>query len=220
MDDAKMLEKAWVRYDLFVKDKADFIAFDNDFGGNFEQTWEQQLKVVKALETDETIMDQMQQETEKVMQMMEECKTKYQQSKYFIEKAFPKAKSIQIEFGYQEYYPATRSQEKMIPFMKVFYEVAVKYKQELISVGYTQLMIDEINALQQQLDEANKEQELFRRNRSNLTNERISKYNAVWETLVRICKAGKIIYCDNYTKYHQYILPKSRRRKKKEDKTE
>lgn len=215
--DVYLLGETKIIFDLFVKDKADFIAFDPDFGGNFEQGWEQQIKAAGYLSPNHTIMTQMRQTTEKVEQVMEQCKTKFKQSKYFIEKAFPN-KSMQLEFGYQDYYSSSRSQEKMIQFMKEFHAVAVKYQQELLAVGYTQAMIDEINALQQQLDEANKEQELFRRNRGNLTQERITKFNAVWKILTKVCKAGKIIYADNAVKYKQYLLPKRRKRKKDDEK--
>ena len=208
IEDVLLLGEAKVNHNLLVKDMPDFIAFDPDFGGNFAQNYMQQISAAEDLETDEMIMDQMEQATAKVIQKLEACRTKFKLTKHFIEKAFPNAKSVQIEFGYKAYYSASRSQAKMIQFMKELYAVANKHQQELIAVGYSQAMIDEINDLQNQLDEANKAQELFGRNRSNLTNERVTAFNAVWETLVMVCRVGKIIYAEDAAKFKQYMLPK------------
>lgn len=138
---------------------------------------------------------------------MDKCRDKFQDSKYFIEKAFPGKVAIWNELGYDNYDDCRRVQLKMIQFMKNFHGKATKYKTEHIAKNYTQLMIDEIETRRKALDDANQAQEDFIGTLGVDTQERYAKNNGVWDTMVKVCTAGKRIYKNDFAKYQRYLLP-------------
>jgi hypothetical protein len=209
ISDANMLSDANNKRAYFVEDQADFVAFDPDFAAPYEDTW---LVAIEAAETyvdDETVLDQITGKTEYLNSTMKECRDYYQNAKHFVEKAFPGNAAVQREFGFNDYDEARKTQPKLVLFMYKFHKVAELYKVQLIAKNYTQLMIDGILLLADKLKAANIDQDTFIGNRGVKTQTRSELHNAVWDTVTYICKTGKLIYKDNYGKYHRYLLPSS-----------
>ncbi len=205
--DPKMFESVKTTRDSFIDDKADFITFDPDFDDPFAADWLDNIEAGEALPSDETIEDQISQLTETVEEKMVSCRDKFQSSKYFIEKAFPDKPKVWNEFGYDDYDGARRVQANMIQFMKMFHGAATKYQVQLNANGYSDAKILEIKTLGDALDVANRAQESFIKSQPVLTQTRITAYNKVWEYEMKVCKAGKVIYRNNYAKYQEYLLP-------------
>ncbi|MFI5218780.1 MAG: carboxypeptidase regulatory-like domain-containing protein [Bacteroidia bacterium] len=204
---AEMIESAKTKRGFFLEDKAGFVAFDADFDDPYAADWLTAITAAEAVPTDETIDDQLTQLTADVETEMKKCRNKFQDTKYFIEKAFPNNQPVWNEFGYNNYNDARRVQVKMLQFMKTFHTVCEKYKVKLDAAGYPQAKIDEIPPLRTLLDAANTAQEVFIGNLPVQTQERISKHNIVWDIEVRVCTAGKNIFQDDYAKYQRYLLP-------------
>ena len=205
--DPEMYEAAKTKRGFFIEDKAAFISFDADFTDPFAADWLTQITDAEAMPQDETLDDQLTQLTADVETEMENCRGKFQDSKYFIEKTFPDSVPVWNEFGYNNYEAARKSQVKMIQFMKNFHTTAVKYKVQLIAKNYTQPMIDEIETLRAALDAANQIQESFIGNIPVQTQARLNKNNIVWRTMVKVCTAGKRIFKNDFAKYQRYLLP-------------
>lgn len=205
--DAEMFEAQKTKRGFFIEDQAEFENFDTDFKTPFEADWLTAIDNAETILQDETLTDQLTQLTNAVEKEMRNCRDKFQDSKYFIEKTFPDNVPVWNEFGYNNYDDARRYQIKMIQFMKNFSLVATKYKTLLIAKGYTQPKIDEIETFRAALDTANQNQELFKGNQPVSTQERINVYNELWDILVKVCTAGKRIFKNDFAKLQRYLLP-------------
>ena len=207
IEDSVMLEECQTMHDLFEEDQAEFEDFDSDFINPFEDNWQDAIDAAESYPTDEVIQDQITQATALVEAKMKLCRDKFQGAKYFISKAFPKNTGLHNEFGFNDYDRVRNNQSKMILFMDRLHKTAVEYNTELIAAGYIQTDIDEINTLQGQLKNANRDQEIKIRKRGTATQTRIGLLNAAWDFMTKTAKAAKIIYKDNYAKFNEYLLP-------------
>lgn len=207
ISDAEMFQESKTKRGFFIEDKADFILFDADFSDPYAANWLTAITNAEALLADETLDDQGAQLTGEVEKQMTLCRDKFQDSKYFIEKAFPANVAVWNEFGYDNYNDARRVQLKLVQFMKSFHSTATKYSVQLIAKNYTQLMIDEIATLRTALDAANQAQELFLGNLGVQTQTRYLANNTAWNFSIQVCTAGKRIYKNDYAKYQRYLLP-------------
>lgn len=209
ISDAAMLEAADTCQAFLNEDLADFATFDADFDTTYIADWNAKIEAAALEDTDETVDDQLKQLTAIVEEKMIACRSKYQDSKYFIEKAFPNKPVIWNEFGYNDYKDAQGSQPRLLLFMYKFHKVALKYAGELGEAGFTAAHITEIFTLADALRDANVIQNVFMGNIPVRTAARIEKMNAVWKVMTTVCQVGKRIYKNNYARYHRYILPAS-----------
>jgi len=205
--DDKFIEASRTKRSFFTEDKPDFILFDEDFDDPFTDTWKAEIDVAEAEPSDEMVDDLTRQLTEIVDEKMELCRGKFQDAKYFIEKAFKDKPTIWHEFGYNNYDRTRRVQSLMVAFMRAFKKVADKYNTQLSAVGYDAADIAQIETLATAMETANLNQENFIGNIPDLTYNRITKYNIAWDTMVKVCSAGKIKFKANYGKYQRYLLP-------------
>ncbi|MCD4819781.1 MAG: hypothetical protein K8S23_13940 [Candidatus Cloacimonetes bacterium] len=208
--DGEMFEKANVIKVCFTADMTDFSNFDADFNQTYLDDLTAKILSANKVPQDNQVIDQLAQKTDLVEKIMDECRIATQKSKYFIEKAFPNNRSKWNEFGYNDYQEARNSQLKMIQYMKVVCAVSNTNKDALLAVGFTQANIDELNTLSSQLDAANIDQQVFMKERTTLANQRVELMNKVWEVIQHICKVGKIIYADDYSRYQQYVMYEKR----------
>lgn len=207
MADDDMFEFCNTMLGLFTGDKAAFIAYDPDFADPFGQNWQDAIKTAEAVPKDEAVVDEQTGLSEVVEKTMDECRHKFQSSKFFIEKAYPNNRPVQNEFGYDNYDQVRQSQTGMTGFMENFHRVAEKHKEKLIAENYTQERIDEIKTLRDKLHLSNENQEAFKKGRPVLTQDRIILLNKPWDTAVIVHKAAKNIFHDDAAKYAQYKLP-------------
>ena len=67
-----------------------------------------------------------------------------------------------------------------------------------------------------ELTEADYNQEMAKKGRPAVTQERINNLNDCYSYMQKVSKAAKIIFADNHAKYNQYLLPNERPEKKEE----
>lgn len=209
MADDEMFQFTGIMIGLFEGDKAAFIAYDPDFADPFQANWEADLEAAEAVPKDEAVVDELTGLSAKVEEAMDKCRHKFQSSKFFIEKAFPKNGPVQNEFGYDDYDKVRQSHPKMTSFMENFHRVAEKYKEKLIAKNYTQEKIDEIKTMHNELKLADQKQEAAKKGRPVLTQDRIIILNKPWDTAVLVHKAANNIFHDDAAKFAQYALPAS-----------
>ena len=217
--DADMLQASRVMQGIFVEDLTSFTAFDNSFAEPFADNWLAKIDECSAIVWDSSYVDTQAALTQKVEDKMEECRVFVATMKYFVEKAFPDQREIQSRFGFDDYEKARRSQTKMIQFLGILSKTAGEYSAQLTAAGFTQEKIDQISTLQTGLTNADYEQELSKKKRPLVTQERIRSLNECYEFLQKVSKAGKLIFAADYAKYQQYLLPIERQSKAKEDET-
>lgn len=206
INDETMLAGAELMRDIYADDVAQFAAFDASFNAAFLTNWDAVIDNGRAFPSDETVSDVIAQLTETLNDVWESCKNHFQDSKYFIEKAFD-SKAKQNEFGFDDYRKMTREQDKVVPFMDQFHTTAEANAAALIAQGYTQAKIDAIEDLSEAFREANRAQEKAKKDRLVATQTRIETMNEVWVVLQRVNKASKSVFRGNAAKLQQYLLP-------------
>ena len=209
MPDAEMLELSSAMREAFIEDKADFIERNPKFDDPYAEQWEEKITAAEGFPTDEQVDDILQQKTVAVEKVMTRCRNKFQDSKEFIEDAFPDKQVVWNEFGFDDYDKARQDQAQFIQFMNRFYKVAVKYKEQLIGANYTQEKIDEIKTLAEELKETNTEQEAYKKNIPVQTRDRVLVHNACYKITSEVGRSGKLIYRDDFAKYQRYLLTPS-----------
>lgn len=209
MPDADMLELSATMRVFFNEDFTDFNDYNPKFDDDYKDEWDEQITAAEDAPTDEQIHDILQQKTAAVERAMKQCRDKFQDSKMFIEDAFPGNDPVWNEFGFDRYDSMRQSQAGFIQFMYLFHKVAEKYKAELIGKNYTQDKIDEIEALAETLKDANTEQEAYKGNIPVETQNRVNLLNACYGMTSEVGRAGKLIFRNNYAKYQRYLLTPS-----------
>lgn len=111
--DDTMIQDARVKHATFTEDKADFVAYDVDFDDPYADNFDADIDTAEATDDDETVTDQQMELTKTVLDEMQLCRDKYQDSKPFIVKAFPDNLEIQNQFGFNDYKQAQKGQDSM-----------------------------------------------------------------------------------------------------------
>ena len=188
--DAFMTESARVNYNLSNGDLAKFTAFDSTINATFMTAYLTAIVAAETVVADSAISDQQVQTTENVLSQMDLARAKYNEVKYFVQKAFPGSPATQGEFGLNDYMDARRSESKMIQFLDEMHKAAVKYQTELADAGYT-AKIDDIRTIRNSLLDKNTTQEVFKKQRPKLTEDRIKILNAAYERLTQVMPPHK-----------------------------
>ena len=212
--DAKMLVMAKIIIKCFQNDIADFTSFDSNLNISLIDDLSLKIQEVEEAPLNKQLRDRLSQKTNLVNQQMDKCRNIIQYSKYFIERAFPPHTSKLNEFGYNDYITSKYSTPKMMLFMQVFHVMLLKYKDNLLAAGYSQKLIDEVHITKEKLIVLSNDQQVFKKHKGYLTNERRQAMNKVWEIILHISKAGKIIFENDYGKYSQYVIYKTKSKSK------
>jgi hypothetical protein len=214
--DAEMVQASRVTHGLFLEDKTLFKNFDNAFDDPFAQNWLVKIEEAVVVYQDTTNVAELTERTKAVEIKMEECRALFQQIKYFVEKAFPSKREIWAQFGFNDYEEARKSETKMIRLLGIIDKTALNYKNDLIAAGFSETDIAKINALQVQLIDADYQQEIHKKKRPALTQQRITILNDCYTFMQRVSKASKIIFKTDKAKIDQYLLPSERAPKPEE----
>jgi hypothetical protein len=211
--DAEMIENAHVTYKLFTADLAAFTTFDAALNSNFAALYGDLVETAATLVRDSVVVNQLAILTENVALAMENARGKYIEIKYFVQKTFPTSLATQQEFGFNDYLKVRRNQVLMSQFLLELDEVCQKYKNELMAKGFTQVAINEILVLRDELNTATKKQKVFQKQRPKRTEDRIMVLNSCYNYMAQVIKAAQIVYRKDYAKQQQYeYLPLARKK--------
>jgi hypothetical protein len=206
LSDADMIQDSRVRRALFLLDKGDFINFDASFADPYANDFNNAIDAAESMDDNETLVARQTQLTKNVLDEMNACRKKFQESKVFISKAFPDNYAMQFAFGFYDYTKAQKVQLTFTNFMLRFYKMASKHNAKLIAVNYSQIQIDEILTRHDALDNATTTRDLFIKSRPVLSRQRILNLNNAWKFNTTICEAARSIYKNNYAKLKQYSV--------------
>lgn len=207
LDDARLLERASTEVSFLGEDIGDFTAFDNTFGQSTIDDLQATITAASATKRDDVVIDEQAELTTTVDENMEACKNAYKTVSYFVRKVFKNKKDIQNQFGLNDYKKVRNNHAKMIVFMRSLADTASKYQAELVAGGVNESVITSLPTLAQALFDANNNQEIFKKQRGTFTQDRIEKLNLVYDQLIPISNAARIIYADNPAQLAKYVLP-------------
>lgn len=203
--DAFMTQSARVNYNLANSEIAQFTAFDSTINAAFMTAYLAAIVAAETVVADSAVADQQVQTTENVLSQMDLARAKYNEVKYFVQKAFPGSAATQGEFGLNDYMDVRQNESKMIQFLDEMHKACVKYQTQLVAAGYNAAAIAAIQTIRTDLLNKNTTQEVFKKQRPKLTEDRIKILNAVYDRLSLINAAAQVIYANDYAKKRQFV---------------
>jgi len=197
IEPAKAIQQAKVSLKHFKDHLSTFSAFDADFNAAFIADMEAAIAAAEQHPTDETVRDQLQGFSKKVKQETAHCDGTAADVRFYVDKAFPQDETMLGEFGYRALRNTRPNTPAFIIWMKVLHSRAVKYQTPLTDNGMTAADIAAILTRAQALEQAELNQEMFKRERLQLTAQRTQLYNAMWRHVTLIEQAARRIYAGN-----------------------
>lgn len=204
--DGYMLETSGALHLLFNEDLAAFTAFDSTMDAAFSTAWKAAITAAHDVIPDSLIKDIQAGKTLEVLELMEKAKEKYNEVKFFSHKVFKNNLPKRNEFGVDSYERARKSQTGMITLLGEMSKTCQKYSEELLAGGFDQAKMDEIETLRIALDEANLEQESYKRGRPTLTLERIQVLNACYDFTRTVMDAAVVVFYNNQVRRRAYVF--------------
>lgn len=203
--DAAFIEQAKTIRNHLQTYHADFSAFDPTLDATFIEALTAAIAEVDAGRDDVAHKEMVRQQTEAVQAAMDQCRTVYKRLKYFVEQTFS-SKGVQNEFGLGQFKTVRDSQPKMIQFMGTLKTTAAKYSAQLTAHGCPADLIASIETAIAALDTANQGQESAKGERTVATEVRVEKLNAVYDRLMRVSAAAKIVFEGDATRLALFHL--------------
>ncbi len=206
--DANLIEFGEVVAAKLPDDIVDVHNFDRTVTEAYPASIKAAINEVKAIPTDQVIIDEMAELTKNVNDALAACNKCYRTISFFVRKAFPENKSIQNQFGLNDIANVRYNDSKMILFFNDVAKVVNKYWSDLVEAGCNEAVLQGLEALGNKLQEANTRQELFKKERGVITSQRIDKLNQLYNLLVPISQISQIIFADDQAKLATYALPR------------
>ncbi|WP_127342932.1 hypothetical protein [Ancylomarina longa] len=206
--EAVLLEYAEVVAELYPANAEEFIAFDSTFTAEYGNAIKESIAAVKTQKSDQIVMNEMAECTQKVLDAMSDCNHAYKSISYFVRKAFKDNEAVQNQFGFRDLHKVRNSQAKLIYFMEEHAEITAEYKNELLAEGCNAMLIDSLFQKAERLKTANIEQEKFKKERGVLTQDRSQLLNKVYGLVKPLSDVARIIFSDDEAQLAKYSLPK------------
>ncbi|TRX65911.1 hypothetical protein [Carboxylicivirga sp. M1479] len=193
---------------VLPNDLEKFKFFDSTFLDSYPDTIKAAIEEVKAIKTDMVIIDEMTEKTQAVYDSAAACNRAYRTITFFVLKAFSDNKAVQNQFGANDIGKLRKDNTRLVVFMGDLIKVVNKYRVELITAGCSEVVIDSLQQLHTKLSEAKTAQELFKKERGLITQDRVKKLNDLYELLVPISEMAQIIFADDEARMARYLLPR------------
>jgi len=203
--DGYMLETSSALRVLFVENLPAFTSFDSTLDATFATDWLAKIEAAATVVHHTQVKDISAQKTDDVLELMEKCRLKYNEVKFFAIKAFKNSESKQAEFGTDTYASARARNVSMVAFMDEMHKACQKYLTQLLAAGMSQVSIDEIPLLRDALFAANTEQESYQRATPVLTQERIAVLNQCYDATRLVIDAAMVVYYNDYARRNMFV---------------
>jgi hypothetical protein len=205
-DDA--LTQAYLFQSELVADQALFTAFSSKYAPTFAADFLADIQAADDIPTNEDDLNSQTLLSRQVEDKMELCKVHYQKLLLHVGFAWPNDDLILKVFGNNDYMDARRNPSKLTNLLQNAYNRAnsTTYKADLISAGFIQADITLLDTLNDDLRAKLDEQQSFINHSTIRAQERAVAFNKVWDTMVQISNASKLIFKDNPAKVEYYLL--------------
>ncbi|MCT4648148.1 MAG: hypothetical protein N4A74_24380 [Carboxylicivirga sp.] len=222
LPDADFIQVAGTMAENLKTDLSEFRAFDSTIQETYPEDIIAAIGEAKSIKSDMVIIDEMSERTQIVKDIMEKCNTFYKNLRYFVQKAFFENKAIQNQFGFNDFAKVKNDSNRMQSFLNDLNAVVNTYRSNLVEKGCREGFLDELPGLQNDLLVAKTNQELFKKERVLITQERVDKLNSVYKLLTPITAIASIIFEEEQGRLARYIIPrtKSSPQKDKEEENE
>ncbi len=207
LNDLYMLEKAQVFHDNFETDKVLFTAAFPHLADPFEADFQAAIDAADDIPSGMEVDAEIAIVTEELNALLELGRKAMQKLFTYVDVAFNSTAKTN-SFGKNRYMKARASQLKLKELLETGHRKAAETANQtaLIAAGYTADDITELASLRDQIDAKNAQQEDLKSGRYEKTEIRIKAYNVVWEYMVKINQASKVVFADSPAKLTEYLL--------------
>ncbi|MCX6154195.1 MAG: hypothetical protein NT007_08545 [Candidatus Kapabacteria bacterium] len=205
-DDART--QAYLFHSELVVDQTAFTATSPIFASPFAADFLDDIEAAGAIPTNENDLNMQTYHTSEVEAQMVLARNHYQKLLFYIGMAWPDSDAILKVFGSNLYTKARNVPLKMMNLLQSAYSSAnsVTYKSTLISAGFIQNDITLLDTLFNDLTEKINIQQDFIKHSYVRSEERAIAYNKIWDSMVKISNASKLIFKDSPAKIEFYLL--------------
>ena len=202
------LTQAYLFHSEFVLDLALFTAFSPSFDVAFAADFLDLIEVADAIPTNQDDLNNQVILTIAVDEQMAVARAKYQKLLVYIGLAFPYSETALLAFGNNTYDKARLLPTKMVNLLQNAHINAssTTYKAALIAAGFLQTDIDSLETIADDLQTRYNAQQEYKQHTYRRSEERAIAFNAVWDVMVKINAASKIVFKDSPAKIEFYLL--------------
>ncbi|GET27021.1 hypothetical protein [Prolixibacter sp. NT017] len=192
----------------FSNDQPAFVSFDPVFTPEFGTELKNETDQALADDSEEKQQSEIELRTNKLKVLRLQAANAYKRLLYFVHSAFGETKAVDSAFGRPRYSKARRSEKEMIPMLNQAVTAARsgQFNAGLTAKGMSEDLLTELEDLANQLIETDNEQEMLKKQQLIVTDERIKLYNSIWDKLVKINSAAKILFPDDPARLAIYQL--------------
>lgn len=202
------LTQAYLFHSEFVIDNALFTAFSPIFATLFADDFLNLIEAADAISTNEEDLNNQVILSTQVEDQMEVARAIYQKLLVYIGIGWPNSETTLLAFGSNLYEKARKTPPKMMNLLQMAFKNAssTTYKTALIAAGFVQLEIDSLGTIEAELNTRYNAQQDYIQHSFKRTEERTVAFNSVWDEMVKISNASKLIFKDSPAKVEFYLL--------------
>lgn len=203
-----VLSQAYLFHSGLVRDLASFTSFSPIFTATYASDFLDLIEDAGEIPTNEEDLNNQVILSNEVESKMEEARVLYRKLMSYVHVKWGNNDSILRAFGNNLYEKARKSVQSMVNLLELANRAAEspKYKADLIAVGFTQLDIDRLLSLSEELNDAYNDQQEFIQLSSDRTEQRVIAFNKVWDVMVQINYASKQVFVDSPALIEYYLL--------------
>ncbi len=194
MEDTLLIQKCRTLRGHFLNYTVRFSAFAPDLNATFAANWLALIEECESTETDETVMDQLQQYSSDLDEAKKQGFIAANSLEFYVKSAFPDKKRILEEFGFTERKKARAAQFNQYMWMVVMKKIAADYSAELAAAGMPATFLSDFDATTQNLLQRETDQEYFKHLRIRYSRQRIEKMNTLYKYCTTINRASQSVF--------------------------
>jgi hypothetical protein len=202
------LTQAYLFHSEFVLDLASFAAFSPSFDVAFAADFLDLIEVADVIPTNQEDLNNQVILSMAVEDQMAVARAIYQKLLVYVGLAFSNSEAALLAFGNNTYDEARLFPTKMMNLLQhaLLNASSTAYKAALIAEGFLQTDIDSLDTIEHDLNTRYSAQQVYKQHTYGRSEERAIAFNAVWDVMVKINAASKIVFKDSPAKIEYYLL--------------
>jgi hypothetical protein len=206
----ELLQQAQVMQNTLIVDLPQFTTPFPFINATYVSNFNNAINAADDLPLDDTLLGEQRMLTRAVAQHMQEACNAFTIMLTYVILAFPGRADVLAHFGKKKFVKARYNCLQLIELLRYAHAIAnsADYKPMLISKGFLQNDINNLQATANTLDNTYALQQSAKINRSVMAQARVEKFNTLYNFMQEISSASKVVFMNNYAKQQQYKLYK------------
>ena len=205
-DDA--LTQAYLFQTNFIANKADFIAFSSVFADPYGADFLDLITDADEMPTFEDDQNEQAIYTLQVEESMEKARDQFKKLSFCIDIAWPNSEINQRAFRVNLYESSRQIPQKMINLLQNAHAKAISttFHADLVAAGFSAADITLLESLANELTQRYNAQQDFIQLTFERTEKRTIAFNKVWDEMVKISNASKMIFKNSPARIETFLL--------------